>query len=86
MKKETPEWVTYRPLKWVAAPESVNASRLSKQDKQQLWRGIQAAKPELATMLQTDETLKLIMREFNASLTFEKPEFETLMAAGNTTK
>lgn len=83
MSKNTPDWVDYRPLKWVAAQETINASKLAPAAKAQLWRGIRTAKPALASMLESDQAVKKIMREFGASLVFEKPEFETLMEAGS---
>ncbi|MCX4187189.1 hypothetical protein [Methylophaga sp. OBS4] len=86
MADYTPDWVNYRPLKWVAAPECVNASRLVPTDKAQLWRGIRQARPELASMLENDQAVKALMREFNASLLFEQPEFESLMEAGKQPK
>lgn len=82
MADHAPDWVNYQPLKWVAAPECVNATTLAPADKSQLWRGIRRVKPELASMLENDQTVKAIMREFNASLMFEKHEFEMLMEAG----
>lgn len=83
MADHAPDWVNYRPLKWEAASEYVNATTLAPADKSQLWRGIRKVKPELASMLENDQSVKAIMREFNASLMFEKPEFETLMEAGS---
>ena len=77
--------MNYQPLKWVAKPPMINASRLAPAEKAQLWRGIRKTKPALASMLENDQALKHIMREFNASLMFEKPEFETLMEAGSQT-
>jgi hypothetical protein len=82
MAEHTPDWVNYTPLKWVAAPRLVNASRLAPADKAQLWRGIKKAKPALASILENDQAVKAIMREFSASLVFEQPEFDTLMEAG----
>lgn len=82
MANKTLAWASDTPLKCVASADYVNASKLAPAAKAQLWRGIKQSQPALASMLDKDQALKDIMREFSASLVFEKPEFETLMEAG----